>query len=128
MDKVSTIKHKGGGGGSGSLDKVYTLKKAADYLCLSVSTIRKKIKAGTIKAIQYQSGGRLMIAESEIIRLRSGYKQIDKTNFITPDIITSVNKADPDAPAAAVSDPLPAPDPVPDSNKSNIDIIEIGVC
>jgi excisionase family DNA binding protein len=123
MDKVNTNKQKSGGG-SGSLDKVFTLKKASDYLCLSVSTIRKKIKAGHINAIQYQSGGRLMIAESEIMRLRAGYPQVKKApdNEITP-VIHNVVK-----PAAPAADPLPAPDPVPDAIKKPDNDIEIGVC
>jgi hypothetical protein len=58
MDKVDT------------LDKVYPLKKAGDLLGYAVSTIRKKIRAGQIQAIQYSPGGKLMIAESEIRRIR----------------------------------------------------------
>ena len=124
MDKVNKNNAKSGGGGSGSLDKVYTLKKASDYLCLSVSTIRKKIKAGSINAIQYQSGGRLMISESEIKRLRSGYPQANKA----PDMITKPVIHDIVKPAAPDAEPLSAPDPVTDNVKSINNDIEIGVC
>jgi len=57
------------------MEKMYTVKEAANYLGLSERTIREKyIPNGKIKAVKYDSSDKApwMIAESEIKRLQKG--------------------------------------------------------
>ncbi len=76
MDKLDTLHRKTRY--PDDLDRLYNLRQAADLLCLATSTIRKKIKAGIIQSVQLTAGGRVLISESEIRRLRSGTALIER--------------------------------------------------
>lgn len=51
-----------------SKEKLYTTKAAAEYIGLSLDTIRKYIQRGTITPIDERAGNGHLIEESELIR------------------------------------------------------------
>jgi excisionase family DNA binding protein len=53
------------------MSKMYPLKEAAAMMGFAPSTVRDKIRAGKIAAVQDGKGGRVMISEAEIKRVNA---------------------------------------------------------
>ena len=50
------------------LEKIYSVKEAAEYLGLCTATIIKMIKNGKLKALQFEQNGKWKIKESELLK------------------------------------------------------------
>jgi len=50
------------------LEKIYSVKEAAEYLGLCTATIIKMIKNGKLKALQFEQNGKWKIKESELVK------------------------------------------------------------
>ena len=50
------------------LEKIYSVKEAAEYLGLCNATIIKMIKIGKLKALQFEKNGNWKIRESELLK------------------------------------------------------------
>lgn len=52
------------------MEKCYNLKEAADLLCVKVTTVRKWVREGKLKANKLAEADRWIVYESEIKRVR----------------------------------------------------------
>lgn len=87
------------------MEKIFTMKEAAEYLHYSMSTLRRRIDAGKIKT--FKDGKLVRIKESELQKFIDGIPDSNQSDTAEPMPLKEESAQLPAEPAESRAAPLP---------------------